>query len=259
MITRERDVLRVATFNLWGLFADWPCRRALLHAELPALDVDVYLLQEVVCDETGGDQLRELSEMLGHEWTARVVAESRPHETEHEGVAILSRLPLHSTAVWPLPPSRPPRNRLEACVEWERMSLRLSTLHAAVSARDGRDEQIAALAQLKDEPLLLGCDLNAPPVDVRPVLGGVFADTLDWNEDPTWPLDADEFARKWEEKTGEKPIELSPRRLDYLLQRGLDIAASGMLALSDNVRSASDHRLVWADVRADARDQEVTV
>jgi endonuclease/exonuclease/phosphatase family metal-dependent hydrolase len=244
------DTLRVATLNLWGRFADWPRRRAILQRELPPLDVDIYLLQEVVCGDGRGDQLLEVSDLLGYGWTTRVIAENRPHEVEDEGVAIVSRVPLQSTAVWPLPPSHPPRHRLEASVEWSGAHVRLMTLHAAVSPDEGRDEQIACLAKLSDEPLLLGSDLNAPPSLVRPLIGDVFADTLDWDEEPTWPVDAEEFVRAWEEKLGEKPDgTVEPRRLDYLLTRGLEAERSGALALTDGGRSASDHCLVWADVR----------
>lgn len=241
--------LRVATLNLWGRFADWPQRRAVLAAQLPALEVDVYFLQEVVCGDGRGDQLAELAEILGYDWTVRVIAESRPHETEDEGVAIVSRLPLHSTAVWPLPPSHPPRHRLETSVAWNGRPLRLMTLHAAVSNQDGRDAQIAALAELKADPLLLGSDLNAPPWVVQPRVGGSLHDSLGWDEQPTWPVDADEWAEAWKRKLGEKPSrDAEPRRLDYLLYRGVEIAASGTVELADASRSASDHRLVWADV-----------
>ena len=248
----KRSCLRVATLNLWGRFADWQRRRTLLARDLPALDIDVYLLQEVVCGDGRGDQLAELADLLGYRWTARVIAENRPHEIEDEGVAVLSRLPLHSTAVWPLPPSHPPRHRLEVSLEWGDTSLRLMTLHAAVTEREGRDAQIAALAELKADLLVLGSDLNAPPAIVRPRLGTTFDDTLGWDETPTWPVDADEFVQAWEQKLGEKPQgDLEPRRLDYLLYRGVAIAASGTVVLRDAAGSASDHRLVWADVAPD--------
>lgn len=248
---RNEGALRVGTFNLWGRFADWPRRRAILYEQLPPLEIDVYLLQEVVCGDGRGDQLTELAKLLGYGWSSRVIAESRPHETEDEGVAILSRLPLHATAVWPLPPSHPPRHRLEASIEWNAVSVRLMTLHAAVSRDDGRDDQIACLAALEAEPLLLGSDLNAPPSVVRPLLGDGFADTLSWDEQPTWPVDAEEFVQAWEEKLGERPQgESEPRRLDYLLCRGLDVVDSGAVALRESGRSGSDHYLVWADVRA---------
>jgi endonuclease/exonuclease/phosphatase family metal-dependent hydrolase len=149
-----------------------------------------------------------------------------------------------------LPPSHPPRHRLEASLDWNAASVRLMTLHAAVSEDEGRDEQIACLAALKAEPLLLGSDLNAPPSLVRPLLDNRFADTLAWDEQPTWPLNAEEFVQAWEEKLGEKPQgESEPRRLDYLLYRGLELLDSGTLALHEPGRSASDHRLVWADLR----------
>lgn len=243
------DLLRVATLNIWGRFADWPRRRALLAELLPPLAIDIYFLQEVVCGDGRGDQLSEFAELLGYQWTARVIAENRPHETEDEGVAIVSRLPLRETAVWPLPPSHPPRHRLEASIEWDGRSIKLMTLHAAVSAEDGRDEQIAALAHLRADPLLLGSDLNAPPSVVRPQLEDCFADTLDWDKRATWPLDAEEFADAWEAKLGEKPAgDQSPRRLDYLLCRGLEVENSGIAALCDETGGASDHLLLWADV-----------
>lgn len=241
----KRGRLRLATLNLWGRFADWPKRRALLEQKLPPLEIDVYFLQEVVCGGGGGDQLVELADALGYAWTARVIAESRPHETEDEGVAILSSLPLHTTAVWPLLPSHPPRHRLETSIDWNQRSLRLMTLHAAVTNDDGRDAQITALAELKADPLVLGSDLNAPPWVVRPRLEDAFADTLDWDDQPTWPVDADRWARAWKQKLGETPNRDSePRRLDYLLCRGVEIADSGTVALGD----ASDHKLVWADI-----------
>lgn len=211
--------------------------------------MDVYLLQEVVCGGGDGDQLTELAEILDYDWTARVIAESRPHEIEDEGVAMLSRLPLCATAVWPLPPSHPPRHRLECSIAWNDWSLRLMTLHAAVSNRDGRDAQIAALADLEANPLLLGADLNAPPWVVRPRLGDAFDDTLRWDEQATWPVNATEWAQAWRQKLGETPDrDTEPLRLDYLLYRGLEITGSGTIGLGDASRSASDHKLVWADI-----------
>jgi endonuclease/exonuclease/phosphatase family metal-dependent hydrolase len=234
---------------------DWQQRRRLLSEQLPPLDVDVCLLQEVVCGAGRGDQLEELAEMLGFDWRARVVAESRPHEIEEEGVAIIARAPLRDVAVWPLPPSHPPRHLLEASVDFGDARLRLATLHAAVSPDRERDEQISTLARLTSTPLLIGADLNAPPAIVRPLLGETFIDALDWNASPTWPVDETEFVRAWEEKLGEPPAgEVEPRRLDYLLARDVHVERSGTLALGTNERTASDHKLVWADLSNAHRD-----
>ena len=53
----------------------------------------------------------------------------------------------------------------------------------------------------------------------------------------------------WEQKLGEPPKQdPDPRRLDYLLCRGVEVAASEAVTLGDDKRSASDHKLVWADV-----------
>lgn len=209
----------------------------------------MFLLQEVVCGDGRGDMLQELAKLLSLPWSARVIAENRPHETEDEGVAILSRVPLHDTAAWPLPPSHPPRHRLEATVDCDGRPLRLMTLHASVSADEGRDDQIASLANLHADPLVLGSDLNAPPPIVRPLLRGTLGDTLEWDERPTWPVDEDEVVQAWHDKLGEEPARpLDARRLDYLLVRGVDVAASESVALGDAERSASDHHLVWADV-----------
>jgi endonuclease/exonuclease/phosphatase family metal-dependent hydrolase len=242
---RAPGSLRVASLNLWGRFADWPHRRTILGRLLPPLAIDVYLLQEVVCVHGGDDQLPEFAELLGYEWSARVVAESRPHEVEDEGVAIVSRIPLRHTAVWPLPDSEPPRNRLQASLELGGVGIRVVTLHAAVSAEEGRDDQIEALASIGGDAIVLGADLNAPPSTVRPLLGDAFDDSLRWDEAPTWPLDADEVAAAWEEKLGQPPKrEPTPCRLDYLLFRGLEVVASGTVELRDGTRSASDHALV---------------
>lgn len=246
--SKQAGSLRVATLNVWGRFADWPARRALLAEALPPLDVDVYFLQEVVCGDGRGDELRELAELLAFGWSARVIAESRPHEVEDEGVAILSRLPLRDVAVWPLPPSHPPRHRLEATVDVRDTPVRLMTLHAAVSPDDDRDLQIGGLAALTSTPLVVGSDLNAPPSVVRPLLGASFGDTLGWDVSPTWPVDEEEFVRAWREKLGKSPGDVAPRRLDYLLVRGLTVVRSASLVLGGGRRHASDHRLVWADV-----------
>lgn len=243
------DCVRFATLNLWGHFADWPRRRALLAERLPELDVDLYFFQEVVSGGSGGDQLAELADALGHEWTARVVADVRRHEGEEEGVAILSRVPLLATAVRPLAPCHPPRQGLEATIEWNGRPIRVMTLHASVSVRDARDEQIGELAHLDASPLVIGSDLNAPPAVTRPLLRDAFVDTLGWDETATWPVDAGEFVAAWREKLGASPDgDPEPRRLDYLLVRDLRLETSGTLALANEEGSASDHHLVWADL-----------
>jgi endonuclease/exonuclease/phosphatase family metal-dependent hydrolase len=245
----KAGTVRVATLNLWGRFADWPRRRELLRSELPRLEIDVYLLQEVVCGNGRGDQLREFVDMLGLDWTARVIAERRPHEAEEEGVAIASRLPLRDVAVWPLPPSHPPRHLLDATIDPNGEPVRLLTLHAAVSPTEERDRQIAELSRLRGDRILIGSDLNAPPDVVEAILGPRLRDTLDWDETPTWPVDEQEFVQAWKEKLGEEPGgDVEPRRLDYLLVRGLSVSGSAAVALADESGSASDHRLVWADV-----------
>lgn len=224
------DRLRVATLNLWGRFADWPRRLALLEQQLPPLAIDVYFLQEVVCGAGREDQLAQFADSLAYGWTARVIAENRPHETEDEGVAVLSRLPLHNTAVWPRPPSHPSRHRRETSIDWKEQRLRLMTLHAAVSNRDGRDAQIAALTNLKENPLLLGADLNAPPWVVRPLLTDILDDTLGWDEQPTWPVNGEEWDASLEAEARRKPGPRSgaaaprlpplPRRRDQRFRNG---------------------------------------
>jgi endonuclease/exonuclease/phosphatase family metal-dependent hydrolase len=76
-----------------------------------------------------------------------------------------------------------------------------------------------------------------------------FEDTLGWDAAPTWPVDEAEFVHAWQEKVGEPPAgDVEPRRLDYLLVRGLRVMRSGTLALGGRERSGSDHKLVWADI-----------
>jgi hypothetical protein len=74
---------------------------------------------------------------------------------------------------------------------------------------------------------------------VQPRLDGSLDDALSWDRQPTWPVNADEWAQAWKQKLGELPDRDSePRRLDYLLYRGLEIAEAGMVTLSDDIRSA---------------------
>ena len=54
-----------------------------------------------------------------------------------------------------------------------------------------------------------------------------------------------------EARRGQPEGEVEPRRLDYLLVRGLYVERSARLALREHEHGASDHELVWADLAWD--------
>ena len=96
--------------------------------------------------------------------------------------------------------------------------MRIATLHAAVAPPLERDAQIAALADIETEPLLVSADLSAPPATVRPLLGTAPAGVIE------------------------------ARHLDYLLVRGLRVRRSARIALGTSSAGVSDHFIVWPEL-----------
>jgi hypothetical protein len=74
-------------------------------------------------------------------------------------------------------------------------------------------------------------------------------DALSDVDAPTWPTCQDTFSRAWTARIGRAPkFSLEPRRLDYLLARGLRVTDRGVHPLRhDDGMFASDHALVTAE------------
>lgn len=212
--------LRVATFNIHGGRDD----ARDLSGIVRLLDgCDVVGLNEVLGGGFfGKDQAELLGRQLGLAWLY-APAEKRWLRGSF-GNAILTCLPVEHWRRTPLSGTTfSYRGMLTADVRWGAEGLRVLIVH--VDARAERDRQIAAVAKafldLPAPAVLLG-DLNAGPEEavLKPLLEspGVInaCAAADWSA--------------------------VPKRLDYILVRGLGVLAAGVDA------AASDHPRLWADL-----------
>jgi len=241
---------RIATLNLWGWFGDWPHRLRLLEQLWPEVAADLLLVQEARF--TGDrDQAREVAETLGYPH----FVQGRAHTDAEgeEGVALLSRVGLDDVRFDELPTSEPRRCLISATARFGAVAVRVASAHTVFAPAEARDGQIEAVCGFRGEQVVVGGDLNAEPAIVLPrAARGHLRDSLK-QEDATWPVSPETFAEGWRRRHGRNPhFSLSPRRLDYLLSRGLEVAASQARPLGDPRRGfVSDHAAVWADYRAD--------
>lgn len=248
MPSRQVDSLRVATLNVWGRFADWPSRQQVLRDEWRAVDADVLLLQEV-CRDEWGDQAAQIADCL--DYSVVVATDGHQIPGGSEGLAVLSRLHVDGAVGEELPPSDPPRRALMTTLQWRGARLTLVCGHTVAVPDDIRSRQVDALLSRPEDPLIIGADLNAPPTELDGALArNRLADALGTETTPTWPVCDVTFGDAWTSQFGRAPhFSLTPRRLDYLLTRGLDIIGSGVHVLGSRDRGfASDHAVVWADI-----------
>lgn len=232
----------MATLNLWGEFADWPTRCALLADGWPQVDADILLVQECRA-HAALDQAMDVAHALGLPHVHGLLA------TDVEGIAIISRLPLEPLALAPLPPSDPRREAVAARVDAPGLGmLTVACAHVAFRPVRTQRSQIQALGAMFDGPVVLGGDFNATPDAVAPHLPG-YADTLPPDVD-TWPMITPRaFRRAWREHVGRTPrFPLDRRRLDYLFVRDCTAHAAGARVIGPESAPASDHALVWADI-----------
>jgi len=243
--------LRIASLNVWGWWDDWPARLEVLAETWPADDPDVLLLQEVVWTrDRERDQLVEIASRLGYEYLAR--AEGHHSDDAVEGVAIASRVPLLDPRVVELPPTEPSRRVCAADVEAGGVRIGVMSAHTVPTPEADRMDQVHAVLSLPETPCVVGADLNEPPATVHPLLDAVgLVDALSDNLAPTWPMQPEAFERAWMAKIGRAPhFSLEPRRLDYLLSRGLHVLDNEVVTLRSGERYASDHALVMASSSA---------
>jgi len=161
--------LRFVTFNLWGENGPHARRLDLAADGLVALAPDVLALQEVR-DVPGRlpNQAETLAKCLGFhvafapatEWGGGV-----------EGLAIVSRFPVHASSSVRLPHATDTEGRiaLSACLQTPRGPLWVHTTHLSYRLHEGRqredqvmtvDTQIAARAAETDLPQILAGDFN---------------------------------------------------------------------------------------------------
>jgi endonuclease/exonuclease/phosphatase family metal-dependent hydrolase len=247
--------VRLASINLWGLFGDWESRRMRLVEGWPRLAADVVVLQEARLHGTG-DQAHDLQLLFDLPYAARDPRAAAGEE--HEGVAVLSRRPLRHVEALPLPLAPPtgsghqlPRiallAELDVCGEW----VPIVAAHTSVEPAEVLDAQLRHLAAVDGTRLVVAGDLNAEPEQVRAIAEPAgLEDALGFADMPTWPVDVQAFREAWTAALGAAPyFPVRPRRLDYVLTRGLCVEASGMSVCGDSARGyASDHAIVWADL-----------
>jgi len=214
----------------------------------PGIDADLLLLQEV---ELGSahNQPDEVAEAL--RFPTVVSVEGHADGERREGLTICSRLGLERSYGWPLPTSAPLRRALVAEVTVAGIAVTVVNAHAVFMPAQARQAQIAALLSRSEQPLLVAGDLNATPADLCGILEE--SDLADphggLHGRPTWPMSGPAFADAWARTTGRPPhFRLDPKRIDYVLTRGLRVRSMG----TDPLRAtdgghASDHALVWVD------------
>ncbi len=246
-MTRPSGV-RVATLNVWGRFARWPDRLEALERHWAPVDADIVLLQEV-CSDADGDQARDVAQRLDYPhvlWT-----EGHQVLGGSEGLAILSRQPLSDVRVDELPASEPTRRMLSAQLAATGGSIRVICAHTVAIPEETRLRQVAAVLAQSGDRLVIGGDLNGPPEEILPLTAAAqLDDCLDGASTPTWPVCDITFGDSWTSEFGRAPhFSLHPRRLDYVLTRGLGVTRAGVQVLGDaDGHYASDHAAVWADI-----------
>jgi endonuclease/exonuclease/phosphatase family metal-dependent hydrolase len=214
---------------------------------------DVVPLQEVRIDEDA-HQAEEIAELLDYPCVFAVAV----HEDDHgsEGLAILARKSLHHRRRDHMPTSMPARLVLLADVELGTGAVTVACAHTVAVPNDVSAGQVEALLARGETPLVLGADLNDIPDVIDPLAHRAgLRDALDGDDTPTWPLCQATFGAAWRSQLGRAPhFSLAPRRLDYLLCRGVEVLAAGI----DPLELASDHALVWAEVAVPRRGITVT-
>ena len=170
--------LRVLTLNLWGAQAPLARRMALIADGIAALAPDVVALQEVQERTAASPPLPNQAESLGKATGfAHVFAPAVAFAGGHEGVALLSRLPVLAHEARPLPHATADEARVVLSVALDlgavadgKTPLWVHTTHLNYRLGHGRqreDQVIAVEAELAARPdsvpqILLG-DFNARP------------------------------------------------------------------------------------------------
>jgi endonuclease/exonuclease/phosphatase family metal-dependent hydrolase len=231
--------LRVLTLNIWNRQGPWERRLELLRAGIKRLDPDLVGLQEII-EHAGVSQADFIREGLGYE-----AAFGPAHDLGGDvrfGNAVLSRWPIASSRVFPLPTGETDERRalLMTEIDSPHGKIPFFTTHLNWKFHHGvvREAQVAEIAEIvKREAPLSGLppvvtgDFNAEPeaTEIRffkglQSLGGkstFFSDCFaHTGVGPGFTFDAtrNPFAA---------PTHEYPRRIDYVFVRGPDSQVRG--------------------------------
>jgi endonuclease/exonuclease/phosphatase family metal-dependent hydrolase len=162
--------IRVVTLNLWNDAANSRRRMEILLPQLLALQAQVVALQEVRRRRDESGQAEAIARALSAEFRFAVVD---PHsEGGPVGNALVSKLPILSQAILPLPGGRPsdPRNALRCDLETGDGRLPLITTHLSweLDASTVREQQVVLLDEWArrdpgELPTILCGDFNCTP------------------------------------------------------------------------------------------------
>lgn len=261
------NVLRVVTLNIWNRLGPWDDRLAVIRDVLRALEPDLVGLQEVI-DVQGRTQAHEIADGLGYVTTYGKANNYGGGITL--GNAVLSRWPITTTRVYPLPTCGTDESRsllmTEIASPHGKIPFFVTHLNWKLHESAVREKQVIEVAErIRAEapidglpPILVG-DLNAQPesAEIRFLKGlqslegksVYFADCFEQSgQGPGVTFDGtrNTYAAQYNEH---------PRRIDYVLVRGPDKEARGKPRLSrvvfDEPRNgvfATDHFGVMAEI-----------
>jgi endonuclease/exonuclease/phosphatase family metal-dependent hydrolase len=245
--------VRLITFNTHhGVGGDQRHDLPRLAQVLARADADVICLQEV--DRYFGersedvDQAELLSRGLDMQlaWAPSIEEPRAGSSPRQYGNALLSRLPILASDMHRLPGSGEPRSALNALVDLDGATLRITTTHLSGGDPGRRAEQVAALAALHADPAEAGVvvgDFNTGPDAAElTALRERFTDA--------WELaqERDDRAgwRFWHRGHGDTfPARGADRRIDQVwVTPGVEVTAARVL----RGEGASDHLPVVVDL-----------
>lgn len=213
------QTLRLATFNIHrgvGKDGEYDLKRT--GAALGAFDL-------VGLNEVGPEQAEKLGKILGRDWL--YVPSEHRWWRDSFGNAVLSSLPVRRWRRIPIPESEPGglRNCAILRVPFQGTTLNVVITHLGRKQdRQAQQKKAIDLFLAQDEPAVLMGDLNAQADDVQ------IARLLN--------------APGVREAMKSIHAPDSPQRIDWIFLRGLEALSAGTFE-----NGASDHPLVWAEVR----------
>jgi len=224
-VAAVKTTLRLATFNIhsgFGADGSWDLKRTASVLR----NFDIIGLNEVRGFPMGYGNMRTLGESLEMPWL--FAPTERRWWFDEFGNGVLCRLPVESWRRTPLAGGARGygfRNILQLAVRWNGKILNLLITH--LDTREDRARQLRTLGEMfasSPSPAVLMGDLNTTPNDpaLRAILSSGGA------------IDA----------VGAKLGPPTSNRIDWILTRGLDSVNAGI-----EDRGASDHPLVWAELR----------